>query len=155
MRLTFVPAALLALVWAGAADACCFFKCCKKSYVESVSPASPEKRIAAPSLVVATVGGYAPNSSYEITQLIPEGTVIVVVQKDPDTLNPTLHLKELATVVTVKEFKVVRSRRLESTPSGGVIYEVEYEIRVSAGKHYAVWAVDGAVESHKVTFRTR
>ena len=89
MRLLSFLAVLSAVLSAGAAQACCFFKCFGKGSAASEMGTAETARMrptagyAAPSLEIFTVGGFAPDSTWNIATALPPGQVEVIVEADP------------------------------------------------------------------------
>ena len=127
MRLSCMMSAVLALAWAGAADACCFFKCCNKGgdstrKYEGVSAVLPY-------LKVVSVNG-VPVPPVDVTAPIDSTRDFVIVFessppcKDPATMDISFGITGLTVKKTMKGFKAM-------TPTAGIA--CRYTITVPAG----------------------
>jgi len=85
-----LAAALLALTWTAAADACCLFKCLGRptgpSYVASPVPT---RMVAATSLSVTMIGGKSVSTNQVVTDVDASQDVQVVVTEHYDNNGPT------------------------------------------------------------------
>lgn len=148
MRLSYLPAALLALIWAGAADACCFFKCKKSSNQYTAVVVVPSKEVVF--LKIVSVGGQTPNSNNEIPNLVSPPTAEIVVQRSPGSFQYQLFVQKIESGRVVTTTAIEMTRTLKKDP----IYLVLHLATLEARSNYRVWAAGGLVKSNEVTFTT-
>jgi hypothetical protein len=179
MRLSCLPAALLALAWAGTADACCFFKCCKRD--EAQSRTAVVRELTRAKLTILSVCGQTPNSSGEIvTGVSHSGDCEVVVECDLETCQgppPELTLNDLgprtSAVPTKAVTKTYKHKKVElklkwinttaaatgisSEPIAVWVCVFTYTIPdadLDPNHNYSVFASVGILKSSSVKFHT-
>jgi hypothetical protein len=177
MRLSCLPAAVLALAWAGTADACCFFKCCKRADAQRAVVRETTKA----TLTIVSVCGQTPNSSGEITTGVSHSSDCeIVVECDLETClgpPPELTLTDLGprtSAVKTKEVKkkyqhkkkelklkwiipTAAATGISPDPIAVWVCVFTYTIPdadLDPNHNYSVFASVGTLQSSSVTFHT-
>ena len=144
-----LSATVLALGWAGAADACCLLKCWGKSRPAAAAAVVPEYAVAY--LKIVSVGSEVVTSGQLGTPLNVGGDVVIVIEGSPPCVDPS-------SVDVVVESAVVRNMKVLESAQYGVV--CRYKLVIPAGtfqpgRTYTIYARIGTLQSSPLTVTTQ